>query len=277
MKCDWNGLLTILPPNLRREVDRQGRDTLEELRLRQGYPIEMVLHNESRLLGISATREDIHFVINTASRYSPWSAATAAKGYITAPGGHRIGLCGEAVVPSGGMSGIRNASALCVRVARDFPGIGDKAPKSGSLLILGPPGVGKTTLLRDIIRRRSHQGMAVSVVDERGELFPDGFDRGPRTDVMTLCNKICGIEMVLRTMSPQCIAVDEITAKEDCDALLNAAGCGVELLATAHAFDHRDLRKRLIYRPIAESGLFTHVIVLCRDKSWHLERMELCT
>lgn len=279
MKCAWNELLSILPPNIRREVDRPGKEDLEELRLRAGKQIELVFRNESRLLAKTAAQTDIQFVINTASRYSPWSASTAAYGYITAAGGHRIGLCGDCVIQSGRMIGVRHVTSVCIRVAKSFADISTMAPREGSLLILGPPGAGKTTFLRDLIRQRSNSGHAVAVVDERGELFPQGdiFEAGPRTDVLTGCSKAQGIDMALRTMGPQCIAVDEITAQEDCQALMSAGWCGVSLLATAHAADCADLRQRKVYQPLWRSGLFTKAIVLSRDKSWHMERMELCT
>ena len=279
MKCAWTELLAIIPPRLRHEVDNLGKENLEELHLRLGQPVELILGGHSCLLKSEAGGGDIQFTVNTASKYSPWSATSISKGYITAPGGHRIGLCGECVVQAGIVTGIRRVTSLCIRVAREFLGIGTKAPKGGSLLILGPPGVGKTTLLRDIIRLRSHAGTTVAVVDERGELFPDGtiFETGPRTDVLTGCSKACGVQMALRTMSPKCIAVDEITAAEDCQALMSAGWCGVDLLATAHAANCTDLHSRKVYQPLAESGLFEQAIVLNRDKSWRMERMELCT
>ena len=278
MKCAWNAFLSILPPRLRVEVDDLGKDTLEELHLRLNQPIELILGGFSHLLKTKAGEEDIRFVVNTASRYSPWAATSASQGYITAPGGHRIGVCGDCVVQEGLVTGIRQASSLCIRVARSFVGIGQNAPKHGSVLILGPPGAGKTTLLRDMIRLRS-QMVAISVVDERGELFPSGdiFEPGPRTDVLTGCSKAQGVQMALRTMGPKCIAVDEITAAEDCQALMSAGCSGVELLATAHAANCEDLKRRPVYRPLAESGLFEQAIILSRDKSWRMERMELCT
>lgn len=278
MKCAWNAFLSILPPHLRKDVDNLGADTLEELHLRLNQPVELILGGFSHFLKINAVEEDIRFVVNTASRYSPWAASSAAHGYVTAPGGHRIGICGDCVVQAGVVTGIRQASSLCIRVARTFDGIGQNAPRHGSILILGPPGVGKTTLLRDIIRLRS-QFDAISVVDERGELFPAGdvFETGPRTDVLTGCSKAQGVEMALRTMGPKCIAVDEITAAEDCQALISAGWCGVELLATAHAANCEDLKRRPVYRPLAQSGLFEQAIILSRDKSWRMERMELCT
>lgn len=279
MNCAWNEFLSILPHQFRHQIDKLGKEKLEELRLRIGQPAELIIGGRSVLLDRCAAKEDIQFVINTASRYSPWASASVAKGYITAAGGHRIGICGECVVQGGVITGIKYGTSLCIRVARELPGIGNNVPMHGSLLILGPPGVGKTTLLRDIIRLRSTSGQAVAVVDERAELFPPGnhFQPGCRTDILTGCSKAQGVQMVLRTMSPHCIAVDEITAQEDCDALMSAAWCGVELLATAHAESVADLMSRGVYRPLRECGLFTQGIVLRRDKSWYLERMKGCT
>lgn len=275
MRCAWKELLGILPAWLRKPVDEQGRETLQELRLRCGTPPELVLRDGVRWLDRNAEGEDLRFCVNAASRYSPWSAATAAQGYVTAPGGHRIGLCGEAVCKNGEVTGIRELRSLCIRVARDFPGIGREAAKcGGSILILGAPGWGKTTLLRDLVRQIAERE-TVAVVDERGELFPEGIARGKRMDVLTGCPKSAGINMVLRTMGPACIALDEITAQADTQALLHAVGCGVRLLATVHASSLSDLRRRPVYRPLMESGLFETALVLRADKTFQTERMGL--
>lgn len=272
MKCAWNELLAILPQDLKSEADRH-RETLQELRLRLDRPPELVTARGNVWLKGTVTEQALRFVVNTASRYSPWAAETAAKGYITAPGGHRIGLCGEAVTDGGQVKGIRELSSLNIRVARDFPGIADKAPQRGNLLILGPPGSGKTTLLRDLIRHIA-RNQTVAVVDERGELFPAGFDRGLRTDVLTGCGKAAGIGMLLRTMGPAYIAVDEITEEEDCQALRSALWCGVGLIATAHASAREDLLRRPVYKPLWESGCFDTLLILRPDKTWYTERMD---
>lgn len=115
MMCAWKQLLSVLPPRLRPEVDRLGKNALQELRLRLGMPPELVLSGESRWLGCCVSREDLNYCINAASRYSPWAAATTAQGYLTAPGGHRIGLCGEVVCKDGIVTGIREISSLCIR------------------------------------------------------------------------------------------------------------------------------------------------------------------
>jgi stage III sporulation protein AA len=274
MNCAWKELLSILPLRIRREVDRLGRETAQEIRLREGKPPVLIQSGTGRCLGDPITGDDLHFVVNTACRYSPWTAATAASGYITAPGGHRVGLCGEVTVAGGDMTGFRNIRSVNIRIARDFPGIAEKLPDNGgNLLLLGPPGSGKTTLLRDLIRQRSRREN-VAVVDERGELFPIGLDTGTAVDILTGCSKPRGIDAVLRTMGPDTIAVDEITAAADCDALLQAGWCGVRLLATVHGTDRRDLMSRRIYRPIVDSGLFDTLVILGRDKSFRTERMN---
>ncbi len=273
MTCAWNELLSILPLRMRAQVDELGKLDAQQLYLRLGGRPEIILKGGSRFLEDCITGEDLNFVINTASRYSPWAAATMSRGYITAPGGHRIGICGDAVVKNGAVSGIRNITSVCIRIARDYPGISrDLATLTGSVLILGAPGWGKTTLLRDLIRERSASGAYISVADEREELFPPGFDRGPRTEVMTGCGKASGIDMLLRTMGPQIIAMDEITAEEDCQALQKAAWCGVSLYATAHASSLADYLNRGIYAPLVKQNLFETIVILHRDKSWHLER-----
>lgn len=271
MECAWKELLTVLPNWLRGEVDKPGREEVQEIRLRLDSPVELVRGKGSRWLSRRTSQEDLNFCINAASRYSPWAAQTMANGYLTAPGGHRIGFCGEAVVQNGSMTGIRTVTSACIRIARDYPGIAKGIP-TGSVILLGAPGWGKTTLLRDLIRLRSEAG-AVAVVDERGELFPMGIPRGRRTDVLTGCCKFSGISMVIRTMSPSSIAVDEITEQADTSALLDAHGCGVTLLATAHASSMEDFRSRLVYQPLIKHKVFHWAVVLHSDKQWHLERM----
>lgn len=275
MICAWNALLGILPQWIRPEVDTLGKETLQELRLRAGAPPELVLAGDFCFLTRKVSSDDLNYCMNAASRYSPWAASTASKGYITAPGGHRIGLCGTAVFHGGNMSGIRELQSLCIRVARDIPGIAGRLRKcKGSVLILGAPGWGKTTLLRDLSRQISAYHK-LCVMDERGELFPDGISRGKRMDVLSGCPKSLGIEMLLRTMGPEYIAVDEITAPEDCEALIQAANCGVHLIATAHAASLEDYRKRKTYQALIGQGIFSELVLLRPDKTYTSERMGL--
>ncbi len=278
MICAWQEFLNLLPFWMRKDVHELGANTLQELRIRSGLPPELIRSGNSTSLSRTVQQEDIQFIINAASQYSPWAAATSSQGYLTAPGGHRIGICGEAILNRDGVSAIRTVHSLCIRVARDFPGISTGIPTSAhSVLIIGKPGSGKTTLLRDMIRRRSDASPgSISVVDERGELFPVSnghicFDQGKRTDILSFCPKKIGIINVLRTMGPSSIAVDEITQEEDCQALVQAGWSGVHLLATAHAESRHDLLSRPVYRPIIEKGLFDLLVTMQPDKSWKAE------
>lgn len=273
MKMMYPQLLSILPPGLREAAAALPRESLEELRLRPGRKLRVVQSGRTTELDAHVSEEDLHYCINTASRYSPWNAAGMARGYLTAPGGHRIGLCG--VYREGRL---QELTSLCIRVAKDYPGISRGIPTRDSLLILGPPGSGKTTLLRDMIRRISQES-SISVVDEREELFPGSmgelcFDPGPNTDVMLGCGKAAGIDMVLRSMGPGWIATDEITQEGDCAALIRSLRCGVRVAATAHAECADDLLSREVYAPLARSGVFHRCVVLNRDRRWHME--ELC-
>ena len=279
MMCAWQAFLDLLPVWMRQQVDAMGKEDLQELRLRQGMYPALIRSGGAIELYREVSAEDLRFIVNMASRYSPWAATTMEQGYITAPGGHRIGLCGQATSAAGVMTGIRAVTSLCIRIARDFPGIAKGADFPGSMLIIGKPGSGKTTLLRDLVRARSDRCTgAVVVVDEREEIFPYWNDKscfppGRSTDVLRGCGKTQGITSVLRSMCPETIAMDEITAAGDCDALLHAGWCGVQLLATAHAGSIADLLSRPVYRPLVEAKLFDKVIVLQKDKTWTVERI----
>lgn len=277
MCCQWQSFINLLPVWLRESVDRLGKPDLTELHLRIGLPPHLVFVSKSVTLERAVTREDIDFCINIASHYSPWAAETSTGCYLTATGGHRIGLCGFMTKNGTVFSSI---TSLCIRVAKDIPAIsGDLGRLNDSVLIIGPPGSGKTTLLRDLIRNRSDAGLGtVAVIDERCELFPlihkqYAFLTGKQTDILQGCPKGQGIINMIRCMSPCTIAVDEITSPEDCNALLHAAWCGVKLLATAHASCKADLYKRAIYKPLLENGLFDRLVTLQKDKHWIQERM----
>ena len=196
MMCQWQDFLNLVPKQIRKEVDRLGKDSLQELRLRIGYAPTLIFQDTKIWLENKVIFDDLTYCINVASEYSPWASATESCGYITAPGGHRVGICGVAAVDDEIIKSIRTPSSLCIRVARDFGGISDThCLQSGSMLIIGRPGSGKTTLLRDLIRLRSDKfNECICVVDERGEIFPRDrngfcFRTGKNTDIHKLC---CG-------------------------------------------------------------------------------------
>ncbi len=282
MKCEWQAFINIIPIWMRQHVDKLGKDTLRELRLRRNLPPELITNRDSVWLERVVTRDDLEFCINVTSKYSMWAQSTLASGYITAPGGHRLGICGTAIVQDGVVRGIKEPTSIVVRVARDFLGIAQTVGRENeSLLILGKPGSGKTTLLRDLVRQKSDRDhRRISVVDERQELFPAVgggycFYTGRRTDVLSGYKKAIGIDAAIRCMTPEVIAVDEITAGEDCDAMVYAGWCGVKILATAHAGSREELFKRPVYKPIIESGLFDKLLFLHSDNTWHIEGLNI--
>lgn len=280
MNCAWDAFIHLLPERFRNETDRIGRNSLQEFRMRLGLPPELIMKGKSISLQSAVTNEDLNQCIQFATRYSPWSAGTVKRGFITGPGGHRIGIFGRYSIQDGQSRSLQVPSMLNLRVARDFEGIAPTMkPTDGSVLIIGPPGSGKTTLLRDLVRQYDKQGIGnISVIDEREEIFPRYRDElcffpGKRTDVLSGCSKSVGIEWAIRNMTPSLIVTDEITASGDCESMLHAGWCGVRLFATAHAGNKQDLFSRPVYKPLLVHKLFQTLLIMQPDKSWCAERM----
>lgn len=273
----------VLPLALRRKVlalPQGDRAHIEELRLRVGRPLFLLgPDGETPLSGTEVTAQTLETVLELASRSSVHTVLDQVKnGFVTIPGGHRLGLCGTAVMEGPTLANLRCVSSLCLRIARQFPGLAAEVlPKLWqddaleSTLILSPPGAGKTTLLRDLIRcLASGLGcppLRVGMADERGEVAAVAggvpmLDVGQRCDVMDGCPKAIGMTALLRGMNPQVLAVDEITAPEDVRAMLQAAGCGVRLLATAHGGTLSDLDRRPLYRELMARHIFGRLILI---------------
>ena len=284
-----------LPPRLRREalsLPEQEQSRAEELRLRVGWPMTVLLEGGERPLGgPPVEEEELEQLVEIASHASLHTVLDQVRrGYLTMEGGHRIGLCGTAVSREGEIHALRALSSANLRVARQVKGAAapvlDGLCPGGRLadtLILAPPGLGKTTLLRDLIRSVS-QGegctpLRVSLADERGEIAAlyngrPQLEVGRRTDVAEGCPKAQGLMLLLRAMNPQVLAVDEITAPEDVQALITAAGCGVTLLATAHGEGRTGLERRPMYRPLLEEKLFRFLAQIRREGERYVYTVE---
>ncbi len=267
--------LRLLPGEIRENAARlepQARREALEFRLRRGRLPAVLLPTGERALPCSrpATAAELLRVLELCTNASPYAAAdTLRQGFVTAAGGVRVGFCGQAVTESGEIRSIKWLSSAAVRIPREVRGCaaGLAEGKFVSTLILSPPGGGKTTLLRDMVRQLSDGGRRVALCDERSEVaaFADGvpgFDVGARTDVLTGAPKSEAALMLLRAMTPEIIAMDEITAAADIAACETVSNCGVGLLATAHAADTPDLAARPLYRALLELGIFRRAVVI---------------
>lgn len=283
----------LLPPEVGQavaELPQGTQDTLEEIRLRIGCELSVVVASQEQVLSVRrpliCTREMLEQLVNTACGYSAYaSEETLKQGYLPLQGGSRLGVCGTAVMDGSRVVTIKEISSANLRLARQLPGCADGLSKylaehPGNMLLLGPPGSGKTTLLRDLVRQMSDRyGWRMGLVDSRGELAAclNGAPQlavGRRTDVVSRMPKAEGMELLLRTMNPQWIVVDEITAAEDVAAMERSAYCGVGLLATAHGNGWEDLKQRPLYRRLMETEIFASLVILDRRKTYRIERVE---
>lgn len=289
----------VLPPELRQQalaLPAQERERAEELRLRCGWPMAAVFpEGEVPLGGRKIVTQDLELLLEIASRASVHAVLSQLReGYLTIEGGHRLGLCGTAVLENGQMRNLRSLSSVSIRIARQHPGAAlpllsglMEGGRLCSTLIAAPPGMGKTTLLRDLVRCISDGDgtppLRVGLADERGEVAAlyGGVPQlrvGRRTDVIEGCPKAQGAMLLLRAMNPQVLAMDEITAPEDVAALLTAAGCGAVLLATAHG-EGDELTRRPLYRTMLEERIFQRVVSIQRTeqgRSYTVDAPEPC-
>ena len=286
----------LLPVRLRTvalEVRREKKIQTEELRLRVGRPVHLTLpEGEVPLLQTRVTGEDLEQVLDRVTEYSRYTAAeTIRQGYLTAEGGFRVGVCGTALPAGERNEGFRDVSSLAIRIPRVCEGaalpILPEVLEEGRLvstLVLSPPGGGKTTLLRDLVRLLS-QGtellppLRVSLVDERGELAAvyrgsPQLEVGSHTDVLDGCPKALAVPILLRAMTPQVIALDEIALAADVEAVRAAAGCGAALLATVHASSLQELRRGPVGRRLLDCGVFRRIVLISGRGAGRTYRVE---
>ena len=262
----WQQQARQLPP---RQMARA-----EELRLRAGGPMTVLLPEGEVVPGHSdlpptVTQTDLEQLCDAVTDYSRYAAGeTLSRGYLTARGGFRVGVCGTAVLREGVNTNLRDISSVTVRIGREQPGLGDEVlsqlfrdGRFRSTVLLSPPGLGKTTLLRDLIRGLS-DGVGglpehrVSVVDERGEIAVM-YQGVPQMAV--------GRPILLRAANPQVIAVDEITVREDIAAMAAAAHCGVRFLATIHADGRQELGRKPLFSQLLKARVFEKAVTIRRE------------
>lgn len=269
----------FLPLRLREEAVRltdEQKVGASEFRLRAGRVMSVVSGDGEIFLGECPVRhEELECVLELATRGSVHTAETSIKeGYITVSGGHRIGLCGTFVRTGA----LRDISSVCIRIAKPVmsaaEGVVSNVVRNGKFrntLIISPPGHGKTTMLRDLVRRLSDSGFRISLVDERSEIaakrhgMPQ-FDVGRCTDVLDGIEKAKGASLMLRTMSPDIIALDEITAEEDMGAILAIFNCGVGILATVHGESVEEVFRRPIYKSLRDLRAFESALILKKEE-----------
>ena len=238
MKEQKKQILQVLGKRIQQDVEKEQFDfsCLQEIRLRTGKPLTVLYRGKEKLL-TKVEQEDIRETLEYISNYSLYAYENEMRqGFITIEGGHRVGMAGKVVMEEGKIKNLKYISSINVRVAHEVKGCADrlfpyitKERQICHTLIISPPRCGKTTLLRDMIRQISDgnrwvKGVPVGVVDERSELGACYMGRaqndlGIRTDILDCCPKADGMLMLIRSMAPQVIAVDEIGAREEICAI----------------------------------------------------------
>lgn len=286
-------LLKVLPLRMKQGLSRlklEEQHKLQEVRLRVNKPIILKMQdgeyglNETGICplekGYNTLQKELIEILHAMSGFSMYAIEDELRqGYLTLEEGHRVGLAGKVVLEKNEIKTLKYVSAMDIRIAHEIIGCSESImpyivsrDKVYHTLIISPPGCGKTTLLRDIIRQLSegyhgYGPYTVGVVDERSEIAAcyQGIPQnhlGKRTDVLDGCPKVEGMRMLLRAMGPEVIAVDEIGKGEDCMALREMLSAGVSILCTAHGKDQIECLRRPLLKQMLEEGLFERLIIL---------------
>ncbi|MEW9699142.1 stage III sporulation protein AA [Paenibacillus sp. SI8] len=301
-----DSVMNLLPHSLRMILSQlpiEVQASVEEIRVRELRPLEISYNDQyaflddrgqmvlQETLAYRPTRQDCLSLLEQLTNHSLYTfEEELRRGYITIAGGHRVGLAGRTILDQGQVKLIRDVSSFNIRIARDRQDVGKKVmpylfdPSHRSIhqtLIISPPQQGKTTLIRDLARLVSrgdwgvigpaNRGRKVGIVDERSELAAcikgvPRFDLGPRTDVLDGCPKAEGMMMMIRSLSPDVLVVDEIGRPEDAIAIHEALHAGIRIIATAHGAGYEDARMRPVLKHLMEEGVFNRYVILDRRK-----------
>ena len=274
-----NEILRYFPVQVRDSIIKVAKYKLKdikEIRIRINRPIILKTFTEDIVVNnVKMDKETINKIFECICSNSIYAFIDEiSNGFVTIFGGHRVGISGKTLYKDGKIYNIKDISSLNFRVARQIIGAGDEIisliKKNGNFentLIISPPGVGKTTILRDIVRQISNSGYEVSLVDERTEIaacfngIPQN-DVGQRTDVMDGVSKNDGIKMMVRSMRPDFVATDEIGTDDDAEAIVYAINSGVKVIATAHGNKIQDLNRSEGLKKLIEHGLFKKIVVM---------------
>ncbi len=261
-------ILRCLPQSLREAISEKDLLYAEELRLRAGAPMMLVRGGQSVPLRASAvTAQEIEQTVMRICNHSVYAAMEQIKnGFLLLPGGVRVGLSGSVLSNGGRIENIKEFTGLNFRVPREITGCADKllshifqSGRVKNTVLISPPGCGKTTILRDLVRLLSARGLKVCVIDERDEICAmhaglPAFDIGENTDVLRLCPKEAGVPLAVRTLSPQVIVTDELWGDAQFAAMNDAAACGCSVVSTMHGTGRQNLAQDTLFEVYVTLG-----------------------
>ena len=265
-----------LPKAVARPLNALPDGSLREIRVRAGQSIRLSTRQGETICPCEPTPQQVAQMAEALCEHALYARAEEQRsGFVTLRGGHRMGLCGRVICQGQSIRALRDISSFCIRIAGQWRGaadglIGQLTDENGfcrSALIVGLPGMGKTTLLRDSLRRLSEAGRRVCVVDERSEIAAmcDGLPQlevGPCTDVLDGCGKEAGLRWLLRSLSPEVLVTDELSDTLDAQAALEAIRSGVSMLATVHGRDLDSVCGRNTLYPLIRDRAFERYAVL---------------
>ena len=256
---DWNEtrrfLAPCFPEEVQTEMDMLLPGELREIRIRAERPTVFVTATRTAALSWAPGQHQLEALIEALSEYSLYARADqTSQGFLTLRGGHRMGLCGT-IAHSDSRSVLSDIGSVCIRVAGEWVGAADTlmARMKGvcSVLIIGAPGSGKTTMLRDLARQlaRSRSMPQIAIVDERSELAAcvngvPQLDVGASTDVLDGLRKVDALPWLIRAMAPQVIITDELGGDADAAAVQDALSCGTAVCASCHGTSLQDAASR---------------------------------